>query len=675
MNAIDDFPRQLDRTQRFTRGVPDQFTVTADGSAVLFLRSHAGDDPVTCLWSLDLDSGDERLLADPADLGAPKTGIGSYATDRTGNLVAFAVAGQLWTISAGETRRLPAAGEVTDPRPAPDGRHIAYVSGGTLRVINADGSKDWPLAVPEGPDVTFGLVKEAGEIALRTGHGFWWAPDGTRLLAARVDSSDVALWYVADPADPADPAKPPRAVRYPAAGTANAKIDLFIISLDGPPSMVDAAFEYVTAAGWDDHGPYAAVQSRDQRTAGFLAIDPASGKTEILAETHDERWVQLVNGSPARTRSGAIVAHSEVNGTRHLTVGGNNVTPEGLQLDAVLSVDGDDVLFAASDDPLSKHLWLHSPGQPLQRLTTEPGVYGGIRSGGVRVTTRERRAEVLREGRRAVMVNSWAERPVLSPRVTPLVLGARELRAELYLPSWHSGGPLPVLVSPYGGASRQLVTAETSWAGLVAQWFAEHGFAVLVADGRGTPGRGPDWERAVHGDLYGAVLEDQITALREAARLVPDLDLGRVGIRGWSFGGSVAIAAVLRHPEVFHAAAAGAGPTDQRLYNTHWRERTLGHPDEFPERYEAASLLRAAPDLTRPLLLMHGLADTNVFPLHTLRMSRALTAAGRPHETMLLPGTGHAAIGSPATGDLLRYQLGFLQRHLDTPGREATPVG
>jgi dipeptidyl-peptidase-4 len=667
---MEEFPRQLARTARFTRGVPEQFTITADGSAVLFLRTRSGEDPVTCLWSLDLDSGNERLLADPAELlDTPTIPIGSYATDRAGSLVAFALAGQLWTVSAdGEVRHLPAADGVTDPRPDPDGRSIAYASQGSLRLIGADGSGDRALAVPEGPDVTFGVVEQAGTIALRTPQGFWWSPDGTQLLVARVDSTDVELWHVADPAEPA---KPPRGVRYPAAGTANAKIDLFIISRDGSPTRVNApsensTAEYVAAAGWDEHGPYAAAQSRDQRSVRFLAIDPATGHTKTLTETHDERWVQLVPGSPTRTRSGAIVAHADENGTRYLTVGGSKVTPEGLQLAAVLSVDGDDVLFAASDDPLSKHLWLYRHGQPLQKLATG----AGIGRSGVCVVTQQRRVEVLREGRPAVMVKCLSQRPVLSPRVTHLVLGARELRAALYLPSWHHSHKLPVLVSPYGGLSRQLVTAETSWPGLVAQWFAEHGFAVLVADGRGTPGRGPEWERAVHGDLFGAVLEDQVTALREAARLVPDLDLDRVGIRGWSFGGAVAMAAVLRHPDVFHAAVAGAGPTDQRLYNTHWRERTLGHPDEFPERYEQSSLLRAAPNLTRPLLLMHGLADTNVFPLHTLRMSQALLAAGRPHETLLLPGIGHAAIGFPATEGLLQHQLQFLTRHLEIEVRK-----
>jgi dipeptidyl-peptidase-4 len=260
---------------------------------------------------------------------------------------------------------------------------------------------------------------------------------------------------------------------------------------------------------------------------------------------------------------------------------------------------------------------------------------------------------------------------VLGVRATQLVLGPRRLRGRLFLPSWHRGGSelLPVLVDSYGGAGLQRVTAELEWRALVSQWFAEHGFAVLVVDGSGTPGRGPDWEREVYGDLFGPVLDDQVAALHEAARLHPVLDLGRVGIRGWSFGGSLASLAVLRRPEIFHVAVAGAGVTDQLLYNAHWRERFLGHPAEFPHRYESSSLVLAAPQLSRPLLLIHGLADDNVHPANTLRLSSALAAAARPHEVLLLPGVTHQAIGIAITESLLLHQVRFLQRHLSNRER------
>ncbi|MGW3411834.1 prolyl oligopeptidase family serine peptidase [Streptomyces sp. NPDC000888] len=677
-------PGQLVRTRRFELGVPERFTVTPDGSAVLFLRSRAGDDPVACLWALDLASGTERLLADPAKLvDAPGQAIGieAYATDRAAaGLVAFSLAGGLWTVDTGggRARRAPVEGPVTDPRPDPTGRRIAYVRGGALRMTEADGIGDRAVLAPDGPDVTYGVGEHTGATSTDGPRGYWWAPDGERLLVARTDSAAVELWHITDPAEPA---RPPRAVRYAAAGRANAGVTLWIAGAEsGSQTEVRwdrRAFEYVVGAGWDSHGPYAVVQSRDQRTVRFLGIDPARGRTRVLNEQRDERWVQLVPGLPARTGSGAVVAHADLRGTRYLTVDGTTVTPPRLQLRAVLGIEGDDLLFTASEDPAETHLWTYPAAGGLRRLSVEPGVHSGVRHGGTLVRVARcadrpgGRTAVLREGQPALPIDSLTERPVLDVHATRLVLGPRELRAVLHLPSWHrpGGGRLPVLLDPYGGAGRQRVTAELEWRSLVAQWFAEQGFAVLVTDGRGTPGRGPDWEREVHGDLFGPVLEDQVAALHEAARLHADLDPGRVGIRGWSFGGALAALAVLRRPDVFHAAVAGAGVTDQRLYHAHWRERFLGHPDEFPARYETNSLLRAAPRLTRPLLLMHGLADTNVHPANTLRLSSALLAAGRPHELLLLPGVGHQAMGTPITEELLWHQVRFLQRNLEVPPR------
>jgi dipeptidyl-peptidase 4 len=682
----DSVPAQVVRTRRFTLGVPGEFTITPDGSTVLFLRSRAGDDPVTCLWAVDLDSGAERLLADPAELAAASAGggpgIGSYAADSAVALVTFALAGELWAVdvAADRVRKLAAAGPVADPRPDPAGRRIAYACGGGLRVIEAAGTADRAVLTPDAPDATFGVAKEAGVVALHGQRGYWWAPDGTRLLVARVDSAAVQRWHIADLTEPA---RAPRVVRYPAAGTANAEVTLWIADPDGGTAMMAdwdrEAFEYVPGAGWDEHGPYAVVQSRSQRVVQFLEIDPSTGHTRVRAEQRDDCWVQLVPGLPARAASGALVAHADREGTRQLTVDGMSVTPPGVQLGAVLGIDGDDVLFTASREPTQTQLWTYRPGEGVRRLADEPAVHWGVSRAGTLVhvargTDRPGgRTTVTRPGRPVVPIASLAELPLLDVQPTMLVLGPRELRAALFLPSWHRSGRgrLPVLADPYGGASRQRVTAELDWRAVVSQWFAEQGFAVLVADGSGTPGRGPEWEREVHGDIFGPVLADQVTAVQEAARLHPDLDLGRVGIRGWSFGGSLAAMAVLRRPDVFHAAVAGAGVTDQRLFNTHWRERFLGHPDEFPDRYEACSLVREAPRLTRPLLLIHGLADDNVHPANTLRLSRALLAAGRSHEVLLLPGAGHPEMGAGIPAQLLWQQAWFLQRHL----RGTPPAG
>jgi dipeptidyl-peptidase-4 len=198
---------------------------------------------------------------------------------------------------------------------------------------------------------------------------------------------------------------------------------------------------------------------------------------------------------------------------------------------------------------------------------------------------------------------------------------------------------------------------------LQSQWFADQGFAVVVVDGRGTPGRGAAWERAIHRDLAGPVLDDQIDALHDLATRVP-LDLSKVAIRGWSFGGYLAALAVLRRPDVFHAAVAGAPVTEWRLYDTHYTERYLGDPIAEPEPYDRCSLLADAHRLERPLLLVHGLADDNVVAAHTLQLSAALLAAGRPHEVLPLVGVTHMTPQEVVAENLMLHQLEFLRRSL-----------
>ncbi|MGW1780689.1 prolyl oligopeptidase family serine peptidase [Streptomyces sp. NPDC002143] len=669
-----DLPAQLARTARFAHGAPRDFTLTPDGGTVLFRRSRAGDDPAARLWALDADTGAERLLV------APGAGVDRYAIDRAARLIVFTTAGALWAVGP-EPRRLPAPHPVSDPRPDPTGRRIAYVHEGALRVIEADGTADRAVAEPDGPDVEFGAAPHTHTTSSEGPRGHWWSPDGGRLLVARTDWTPVRPW-------PLPGATGPGPRRLAAAGTPNADVTLWLVDLDGsrvPVPGERAGDEYLVGAGWDPHGPYAVVHSRDQRRLRFLGIEPGDGRPTVLHEQQDAPWLHLVPGLPARTASGTLLTHRDLRGTRHLLDDGVPVTPPGLQVRAVLGVEGDEVLFTASEEPTETHLWTYRAAHGSRRLTSEPAVHSGVRRGGTLVRAAVQatgqaagQVAVLREGEPAVPIASYAERPVLDVHATALRLGPRALRARLHLPSWHrpGSGPLPVLLDPYGGAGAQRVTAGTDANTLLSQWFAEHGFAVLVADGRGTPGRGPDWERAVHGDLFGPVLDDQVTALHEAARRHRDLDLGRVAVRGWSFGGTLALLAVLRRPDVFHAAIAGGAVTDQRLYDAHWRERFLGHPDEHPERYEAASPLHEAHRLTRPLLLLHGLADPKVPPVHALRMSDALGAAGRPHDLVLLAGAGHQPVGAACTEEVLRHQVNFLHRHLAhprSPGRTAGP--
>src|SRR5690606_1815070 len=307
--------------------------------------------------------------------------------------------------------------------------------------------------------------------------------------------------------------------------------------------------------------------------------------------------------------------------------------------------------------------------------TADAGVHAAVAGGDTLVVVRSTmdepgsRVEVRSattpptDERPAVRLRNFAEDPGLDVHGRLVDLGERGLRGLLLTPSTDGDGPLPVLLDPYGGPHGQRVVRSRN-AHLSSQWFADQGFAVLVVDGRGTPGRGPDWERAVRGDLAGPVLDDQVDALQAAAELEPRLDLSRVGIRGWSFGGYLAALAVLARPDVFHAAVAGAPVTDWRLYDTGYTERYLGLPDAEPECYERADLTPLAPGLSRPLMLIHGLADDNVVVAHTLQLSRALLEAGRPHTVLPLSGVTHMTPQEAVAENLLLLQVDFLKEHL-----------
>jgi dipeptidyl-peptidase 4 len=701
--AIDDFPRQLARTRYFSLGVPRAVTVSQDGGRVLFLRTRGGEDPVTCLWQLDLgdgagdgEGGRERLLADPAapwNFGpgdVPEAervrrerarevaaGIVAYSADANCRTVVFALDGRLWVLRAGDDPRelagvpepVPAAGAVTDPRIDPTGQRVAYVADGALQVTELADGTGRVLAAPEHDDVSYGLAEHVAAESMYRFRGYWWAPDGKRLLAARVDNSLVQRWWITDPANPD---RPPRAIRYPAAGTANADVTLHVLRLDGSKTEVTwdrGAYEYMANAEWDSRGPLLSVQSRDQRTVLVLAADPVTGQTTLLHTERDDAWVELAPGTPARTSAGDLVTVSDRDGSRRLVVGGAAVTPDGLHADSVSGTDGEAVYFSATDerDPTERHLWRYDPGQGLSRCSADPGVHDGEAAGGTVVVLSRTEggssaAVAWRDGTSAAIASLEAE-PLLKPRITWLTLGARELRAALLLPSWYRPGTrLPVLLSPYGGPAMQRVVRVRGAAFCEDQWFAEQGFAVLVTDGRGTPGRGPEWSKAVFGDTLSAPLDDQVDAFDAAAARFPDLDRGRVAIRGWSYGGALAAIAVIRRPDVFHAAVSGAAPHDQRLYDTHWRERFLGLPQQNPEGYDRSSTMTGATSLTRPLLLIHGMADDNVVVAHTLRMSAALLAAGRPHQVLPLSGATHMPID--VVGQLLRHELAFLTESL-----------
>jgi dipeptidyl-peptidase-4 len=697
------FPRQYARTRRLTLGEPRTITVSPDGRRVVFIRSRGGSDPIGCLWVLDVPDDDgevtsgERLVADPLLLLAgddgdlppeerarrerareQADGVVSYATNSAVTVAAFALSGRLFVagLLSGAARELGVEGPVFDPRPDPVARRLAYVRGRTLRIAELDGTSR-ELAGEQDPDISWGTAEFVAAEEMDRTRGHWWAPDGSAIVAARVDTSPVARWWISDPAQPD---RPPVEHAYPAAGTNNADVTLWVLGLDGGRREIwwdRGAFPYLVDVQWPEPDRIVlTVQSRDQRHLEVLAADPATGGTSILFEDRDDVWVELAPGAPAVLDDGRVVMTADHEGARRLVASSIPLTPPDLQVRSIEAVVGHSMLFTANpvDDATTIGLWRFSDGATTEPLVTDAGVHNGWGGGKtvvVRSATLDAERSVVRVLRGPELVNH-AEVALVRPSVTLLRAGARAIATAVLLPNppEDSGrqveGLLPVLLDPYGGPHAQRVVAARNGY-TTSQWFADQGFAVVIADGRGTPGRGSEWERAVHLDLAGPVLEDQVEALHAAAEQHP-LDLSRVAIRGWSFGGYLAALAVLRRPDVFHAAIAGAPVTDWRLYDTHYTERYLGTPADQPEAYERTSLVaevgRATDLLARPLLLVHGLADDNVVVAHTLQLSSALLAAGRPHRVLPLSGVTHMTPQEVVAENLLLLQLAFLRESL-----------
>ncbi|RHB62610.1 prolyl oligopeptidase family serine peptidase [Bifidobacterium longum] len=554
--------------------------------------------------------------------------------------------------------------------------------------------------------------------------GFWWAPDSQHVLFESFDTADEPTWYISDPADPE---KPAAGRRYPRALTRNADVYLTVITLAfdendryaGITGNADVdwdreAYEYVAAVNWRrGHDPLVLVQNRrqtrDQVLEVAVAADGAAlGTTRVLEEHANDQWIDLIHGTPAYTPDGRLVCplNDMAADTNRLTVDGRPFTPAGWNVRAVLDVTDDDVLAvvqcapeiasevpdawagsgAASDaeslfgghDARSFDVVSIDYNGTITPVTTDPGQWTASRGErGIVVSGRDMRSARAQMrhilGEQSATISSTAAEPGFAPNVTFTRLGKHQLYTAIIAPSPSSpyahADKLPVLMKPYGGPGFQQVVASQSfyWEG---QWWADQGFLVVTADGRGTTGRGPAWDREIFEDMKDVTLADQIeavNALPEAvARLnadgrrpgVPMPDLDKVCMIGWSYGGFLSALAVLDAPNVFKAACAGAPPTDWTLYDTHYTERYLGLD---PDVYRRNGIVQDAPGLVRPLMLIHGFADDNVTIAHSLRLSQALMAAGRPHTFLPLTGITHMTNDETVAENLLTLQRDFLR--------------
>lgn len=711
----EDFLERYAATDRFRSGQPRSAVVDPGGREVLFLRS-GPRDRVNDLWALDLRTGRERVLLTAGDLlgGGEETltveerarrerlrmsarGIATFALSRDGRRVLVPISGRLFVLerATGEVRELSAgAAPAIDARFSPDGGHVSCVRAGDLCVIDLATGAERRLTSREGERIAWGSPEFIAQEEMKRFEGHWWSPDSKRLLAQRTDETHVERMRISDPYRPESP---PVEFAYPRPGRANAVVTLAVLpAAGGAPVWLEwdrATYPYVCTVRWPEAGPLTVlVMNREQTEAALLACDPATGATRPLLVERDAAWLNLEQSVPRWIDGGRAflwIAERDDSGPwleRRDAAGGGPVrlTPPGLRVGKLLGVDESHGVawVEATDDPTEAHAWavrLRAGGAP-ERLTRESGQHAMefSRDGRWRVHAARpargpaRWAVEDAAGREIAALRSVAESPGDEPAVEWAVVGPDSLRAFVVRPrDFDPRRRYPVVDWAYGGPRSLRVQKRGGY--LLEQWLADQGFIVVTVDGRGTPMRGRAWERAIRGDLIGPALADHVRGIRELAARYPEMDAERVGVTGWSFGGYFAVLALEREPGFYRAGAAGAPVVDWRDYDTFYTERYLGLPQADSMAYARSSALTDAAGLSRPLLVVHGTADDNVYFFNSLKLADALNRANRDWSMLPLPGETHVVVRPEHVRQVHTRIAGFLRRELGPPADAAPP--
>jgi dipeptidyl-peptidase-4 len=705
----EEFLRQYAATYRFTLGRPRSAQVTKDGLAVLFLRSGPRSF-VQDLYEFDCKSGKERVLltADQILAGGDEQlsaeekalrerlrlaarGIARYDLSEDSTEVLVPLSNRLFVVerSSGRSTEVKSASQAfpLDPRLSPDAMRLACVRDGEIYVTNLVSGEEAKITRGAGGSITNGTAEFAAQEEMDRHHGYWWSPDSRLIAYQQNDTAGLETFHILDPVRPQNE---PNVWPYPRTGTKNAVVRLGIVPADGGETIwIDwdrENYPYLAKVVWEENSPLTIlVQNRRQTEEILYAVDEKTGAIRELMREIDPAWLNLASSCPRWLRDGSgflwltertsewTLELRSAAGSRLRTL-----TPPDFGLIDLVGVDDQRRLayVTASTDPTQTHVFSVplAGGEPT-RLTTEPGHHGfsfgekaDVYLHSYSLADGRTGTRVCRAGGESIgELKSVAEEPPFIPALELTTVGERSFHAAIIRPrSFAAGKKYPVIVSVYGGP--HLATVSSSPRGSVLlQWLADHGFIVVSLDGRGTPRRGREWERAIKHNLIDIPLQDQAEGLKALGAKHPEMDLARVGITGWSFGGYFSAMAAMRRPDVYKAAIAGAPVCDFRDYDTHYTERYMGLPDDNKSGYEASSVLTYCKDLSVPLLIIHGTADDNVYFLHSLKMTEALFRAGKKFEFLPLAGFTHMVPDPEVTVRLQSRIASFFREHLGEP--------
>ncbi|MBK8170288.1 MAG: DPP IV N-terminal domain-containing protein [Sandaracinaceae bacterium] len=695
-------------THGFRMGRPEKITWAPDGRSVFFLRS-GGTNPSRDLYELDVTTGNEHAFLTASALLSGGTeavsaeerarrermrlsggGITDFRFSPDGGKLLVPYSGRLFLVNRADAQIREIVSRVegapVDPRLSPDGLKLSCVRNGDLYVTTLATSNEVRVTRRAGEHITYGEAEFVAQEEMGRFEGYWWSPDSQTLLVEEADTTPVETLHISDPARPE---REPTAYPYPRAGHDNVRVRLMLVAATGG-RMREVhwdrdAFPYLANVVWSaHHDAMVLVQNRRQNEERLLSVDARTGATQLLITETDQAWLNIDEQMPRVLTSGKFLWTTERNAAWQLELRNADgsldhaiTLPEfGYRSLAHVNESANQVYVHASTDPTQSHLYrvpLTADGNEPVQYSQAAGMHAAIfaKSGDSFVLVSELadgsiRVRAMHDASgEGTDVHSSAEIPSQLPRLEFVEIDeALHLHAVVVRP--HNFDPsirYPVLVAVYGGPGFVNVM-QAPYRYLDEQWMADHGFIVVSIDGRGTPNRGRDWERAIARDVITTPLADQVRGLRALGDRFPEMDLAHVGIYGWSFGGYFSAMAVMREPSVFHVAVAGAPVTDWHDYDTHYTERFMGLPSENEEGYRSTSCITWASHLERPLLLVHGTADDNVYFLHSVHLADALLREGKDFAFLPLSGFTHM-VPDPAVSRHLNERIyGFLADHL-----------
>ncbi len=630
--------------------------------------------------------------------------IASYQWAPDSRHLLFDASGRLWLYDlangTGVQVGFADAGPGDDPKFSPNGEAISFIRGNGLSVVRplniANAS---PISVASSPattQATNGEVDWVYEEELDVRSNYFWSPDSRNLAFLQMNETSVPEYPLTDWI-------PTHAVvelqRYPQAGDSNPDVRVGVVSSSGGKVYwirlpKDAEHEYIPRFGWvDKHTVWIETLSRTHRQRELYFTEPSTGQSRQVLEIKDDKF--LDENYDVYVGDGVIVLTDWKDGHNHIYLysydGSNPMSgssPEPKQLTsgdfevgeiAIVNAALKLVFYSSNEgNPLEQQLFEVSFDGQRKPLTTASGYHEGrfSRSGPGFVDTYSTRMDPPRLSLCAAGSECrefWSTRSL-----EPYGLRAPEqmevkahdgatLYATLLLPEGATeAASVPLIVNPYGGPGPQEVA--NKWGGdrsgdnlLFDELLAEHGFAVLHADNRGTGRRGRTFAQAAYHNFGPVQLEDQLTVLDAALAKYPQLDKERLGWWGWSWGGTFTLYA-MSHSNRFKAGVSVAPVTDWRDYDSIYTERYMSLPSEFPEGYKDFSVVNSAAKMKGHLLLVHGTGDDNVHIENSVQFIQKLIEAGIPYDLRIYPRKTHSISGPDARTHLFN---GILQHFED----------